>query len=116
MSGGGTLGLVNDLSVKLAKQRKQLGSLVKDVKSNREAELRWYHYLSILVGIGHRDHSAAPLLALVFSTGMERASAAYSPGNGCAVGVQQYPCCADRLPGRLGAVRHRDVGRQLHRQ
>lgn len=49
MSQSGTLGLVNDLSVKLAKQRKQLGSLVKDVKTTAAAELKWYHYVSILV-------------------------------------------------------------------
>ena len=38
---GGTLGLVNDLSVKLQKQRKQLNALVKEVKSAQAAELRW---------------------------------------------------------------------------
>lgn len=38
---GGTLGLVNDLSVKLQKQRKQLNTLVKEVKSAQAAELRW---------------------------------------------------------------------------
>lgn len=42
MSGaGGTLGLVNDLSVKLAKQRKQLNALVKEVKSAADKELTW---------------------------------------------------------------------------
>lgn len=38
---GGTLGLVNDLSVKLAKQRKQLNALVKEVKSAADKELTW---------------------------------------------------------------------------
>jgi|EP01047_Picozoa_sp_COSAG01_P006214 hypothetical protein len=42
--GAGTLGLVNDLSVKLAKQRKQLNGLVKDVKSAASRQARWYHY------------------------------------------------------------------------
>ena len=45
---GGTLGLVNDLSVKLAKQRKQLNGLVKDVKSASANEMRWYHYAGAL--------------------------------------------------------------------
>ena len=47
--GAGTLGLVNDLSVKLAKQRKQLNGLVKEVKSANSKELRWYHYSAIVV-------------------------------------------------------------------
>ena len=47
--GAGTLGLVNDLSVKLAKQRKQLNGLVKDVKSAGAAEMRWYHYAGVIV-------------------------------------------------------------------
>ena len=41
MATGGTLGLVNDLSVKLQKQRKQLNALVKEVKSAQAAELHW---------------------------------------------------------------------------
>ena len=47
--GAGTLGLVNDLSVKLAKQRKQLNGLVKDVKSASAREARWYHYAGALL-------------------------------------------------------------------
>ena len=47
--GTGTLGLVNDLSVKLAKQRKQLNGLVKDVKASTAKEARWYHYVSATV-------------------------------------------------------------------
>jgi len=46
---GGTPGLVNDLSVKLQKQRKQLNALVKEVKSAQAAELRWYDYAGIVV-------------------------------------------------------------------
>lgn len=45
---GGTLGLVNDLSVKLQKQRKQLNALVKEVKSSQAAELRWWDYAGIV--------------------------------------------------------------------
>jgi len=47
--GAGTLGLVNDLSVKLAKQRKQLNGLVKDVKASTAKETRWYHYVGATV-------------------------------------------------------------------
>ena len=46
---GGTLGLVNDLSVKLQKQRKQLNALVKEVKSAADSELTWKHYLGVIV-------------------------------------------------------------------
>ena len=46
---GGTLGLVNDLSVKLQKQRKQLNALVKEVKSAQAAELRWASLLPRLL-------------------------------------------------------------------
>lgn len=46
---GGTLGLVNDLSVKLQKQRKQLNALVKEVKSAADKELTWKHYLGVVV-------------------------------------------------------------------
>jgi hypothetical protein len=45
---GGTLGLVNDLSVKLQKQRKQLNALVKEVKSAADSELSWKHYLGVI--------------------------------------------------------------------
>ena len=49
MGGGGTLGLVNDLSVKLAKQRKQLNALVKEVKSSADKQITWRGYLWRLV-------------------------------------------------------------------
>jgi hypothetical protein len=49
MSGAGALGLVNDLSVKLAKQRKQLQGLVKEVKGAQDAQLKWYHYAAVLI-------------------------------------------------------------------
>lgn len=45
---GGTLGLVNDLSVKLQKQRKQLNALVKEVKSAADKELTWKHYAGVM--------------------------------------------------------------------
>ena len=49
MASGGTLALVNDLSVKLQKQRKQLNEIVKEVKSASDKELSWANYACVLV-------------------------------------------------------------------
>lgn len=49
MASGGTLALVNDLSVKLQKQRKQLNEIVKEVKSAADKELSWTNYICVLI-------------------------------------------------------------------